>query len=264
MITLVCIGAILTTKAQIQPARTAPPLAYGVPGQPATSQVNLRKFDLDFPGGHPAQLVEMINQPLEGTLNVIIPREADGVDIPALKLKDVNVAQVFDALSHVSQKQIAYETVVMNQQSYVPQGLAFHPTAGTQFYNQYYGFRTDGPITENSVWYFYIEQPPAGQKIQKSCKYYQLGSYLTQYQIEDITTAIKTGWDMLGIKGDAMPQLKFHQDTKLLVAVGDSAKLLLIDDVLNELRKAPVSAPGEKAEPAQKKESTKPKENSKQ
>jgi hypothetical protein len=238
--TLLGVALISETKAQApQPVlpRTAPSGQFAQPGQVGRGQVDLPKFDLQFAGGKPAQLVEVINAELGGTLNVVLPKEAEEVEIPAMRLKDVNVSQVFDALSHISQKQVAYETTQM-----VQQGGGFAARPGTQYYNQYYGFRTDGPITENSVWYFFLERP-SGLQSAKTCKYYQLGAFLTQYKIEDITTAIKTGWDMLGVKGESVPQLKFHQDTKLLVAVGDPAKLFLIDDVLNELRKAPAPAP---------------------
>jgi hypothetical protein len=53
------------------------------------------------------------------------------------------------------------------------------------------------------------------------------------YKVEDITTAIKTAWDMLGIAQG--PEMKYHKDTKLLIAVGEADKLQMIDEALGQL-----------------------------
>jgi len=51
--------------------------------------------------------------------------------------------------------------------------------------------------------------------------------------VDDITTAIQTGWKMLG--DEEAPTINFHKDTKLLIAVGEPNKLETIDAVLNAL-----------------------------
>jgi len=48
--------------------------------------------------------------------------------------------------------------------------------------------------------------------------------------VDDITTAIETGWKMLG--ETSPPTISFHKDTKLLIAVGEPSKLETIDAVL--------------------------------
>ena len=40
--------------------------------------------------------------------------------------------------------------------------------------------------------------------------------------MDDITTAIETGYKMLG---EPAPVINFHKDTKLLIAVGELARL---------------------------------------
>ena len=67
----------------------------------------------------------------------------------------------------------------------------------------------------------------------KVCRFYQLTPYLETYKVEDITTAIQTGWKMLGETNP--PTISFHKDTKLLIAVGEPSKLQLIDSVLQQL-----------------------------
>jgi hypothetical protein len=51
--------------------------------------------------------------------------------------------------------------------------------------------------------------------------------------VEDITTALETGWKMLGEASPAT--IKFHKDSMLLIAVGEPGKLEIIDAVLKAL-----------------------------
>src|SRR5262249_3406924 len=107
------------------------------------------------------------------------------------------------------------------------------------YHNSWYGFKTEGTPTENSIWYFVRDRtpdvpertPPTPPTI---CRFYQLGPYLdASYKVEDITTAIETGWKMLGEKNP--PKISYHKDTKLLIAVGQPEKLDMISQVLQSL-----------------------------
>ena len=76
------------------------------------------------------------------------------------------------------------------------------------------------------------------------CQYFQLAHYLDYYTFEDITTAIQTGWKMLRI--DPSPQLSFHAETRLLIAVGPAGAISQIPGVLSQLPtgKTRTGAPG--------------------
>ncbi len=207
------------------------------PGQPAAPQFSDRlqrivqkagdgekrdegiKFDLDFPGGGPKQLVEAIEKAGAGSLNVIVAPEHESVLLPSMKLKNVTVAAVFEALASASQRIVTY---------------------GGGTWTSSYAFKTEGK-GENPIWYFRPQLPPEPQKF---CRFYQLADFLETYKIEDITTAIRTGWELIGVK--SAPELKFHPETKLLIAVGTTDELQTIESVLQELRKAvaPRNIPG--------------------
>src|SRR2546430_1385841 len=70
-------------------------------GTPAATQnvaprdLNLVKFDLDFPGGTPRQLVEAIDKGSGKTLNAIVPDEFANLHLPAIKMKAVTVYELF-------------------------------------------------------------------------------------------------------------------------------------------------------------------------
>lgn len=187
-----------------------------------TNSSELTRFDLDFPGGTPNELVQAISKAMGHPLNAIVGPDFSAVKIPPLKMRSVNVAELFEALSLASNRLITYST-----------GAAFG--GGTREVIQQastnFGFRTQGHPSDNSVWYFFYSKPALPQD-GKACRFWQLAPYLTSYQIEDITTAIQTGYKLLD---ESEPTLSFHKETKLLIAVGEPGKLKLIDSVLDQL-----------------------------
>jgi len=181
------------------------------------SAAPLAKFDLDFPGGTPGELVAAIQKAMGRPLNAIVPSDYASLKLPSLKMKGVDVAQLFQALEQANQTNTAM-----------------------------FGFKTMGTVSDDSVWFFYF------RGAAKTSKFYLLTPYLDHgLTVDDITTAIQTGWKMAGIS--PTPALSFHKETKLLIAVGDGYQLQTIDQVLGALS-APTSAPKAKPDP----EKTKP------
>src|SRR5205807_6953166 len=188
---------------------------------------DLTRFNLDFPGGTPKELVAAIDKAMNRPLNAIVPDEFADTKLPPLKMNSVNVAQLFEAVSLVSHKTEAFNSG--------PPGYASYSEIHTS-----YGFRTQGTPTDDSIWYFYVEKPALPHMLSppKACRFYPLGTYLEQRMtVDDITTAIQTGWKMMG--DTSPPTISFHKDTKLLIAVGEPSKLQIIDDVLKALQHSP-------------------------
>ena len=212
------------------PPRTTPFPQPGITPTPASSE--LTKFNLDFPGGTPKELVAAIQKATGKPLNAIIPDEHANIKLPPLKMTGVDVPQLFQALQLASAKVVTVVT-----------GTSFGGFGGgNQMYSQVntsYGFRTSGTPTDDSIWYFYAEKPnlPTLEPV-KTSRFYALTPYLDRgFTVDDITTAIQTGWKMLGNK--ETPTISFHKETKLLIAVGEPDKLQVIDDVLKALGPLP-------------------------
>ncbi len=212
------LGGIQLTNLAQQAQETPRPLRLdAVVG----GKVGGKTFDFDFPGGVPQDLVTAIEKSSGEQLNVIIPPQLSQIQIPPLKFHSVSVSSIFMALSVASRS--------------LSEGRAM------------YGFH----LVDNStpgVWIFTVDKL-AEAKQPKVCRYYQLGPYLDElnYKIDDITTAIQTGWKMMGDQNP--PELKFHKDTKLLIAVGEPMQLEVIDSVIKELAKArPPTSPKQGAE----------------
>jgi hypothetical protein len=217
-ITKITLAGILLAFTGIAAEKTA--TTEPKPPPPERRSDTFTKFDLDFKGGHPKDLIAAIQKATGKALNALIPDEYADVALPELKMKNVNAFQLFTALDQASRKS-----------EYVK-----NPDGSYSTFNTGCGFRNIGgpELTDDTVWYFYVQKPkvPPPTKI---CRFYALGPYLDWgLNIDDITTAIKTGAKMLGETDE--PTMSFHKDTRLLIAVGEPNKLDIIDSVLRALQ----------------------------
>jgi hypothetical protein len=235
-ICLLAIAALLVAAdlASAQPAPGSRPgsppaaVAYASPSpEPAPAGTKPAvKFDLNFGGGTPAELVEAIEGATKEPLNAVIRDEDKDVALPALKVRQVTVEDLFGALEQASRRRVAQVT-----------GTYFSGFGGKGAQSQYqiaetsYGFKRQG-----NLWVFRFEKPVTPpDSVPSRARFYQLDAYLTRYTIDDITTAIQTAWRMTSQKAAIAQSLKFHEQTKLLIAVGEESELQVIDDVLKAL-----------------------------
>ena len=219
--------------------------AYGAPTdskplvpveEPATASTSRSRVDLDFKGGPPAALVDAISKSLGKQVNVIIGDDDAQVRLPAIHVQNATVADIFVALANATTREI---TVPTGRDSYQTRSVRsqFLPTNAST-------------VTDETVWSFVSNEPETQQALQKSTKgakpalrHFQLGTYLVEnLRVEDITTAIRTGWEMLGIK--EQPELKFHKETGILIAAGDAELLDQIPMVLQQLLPQEPARPG--------------------
>ncbi|HXR04064.1 MAG TPA: hypothetical protein VN836_05075 [Verrucomicrobiae bacterium] len=196
----------------------------------------LTRFNLDFPGGTPAELVKAIEKAMGKPLNTIIADEDANAQLPPLKMNHVDVAQLFQALEAASRKAVSVESG------------NFGGPFGSGYSQQWTGYSfktTSEPLSDDSIWYFHVEKPSLPQVISspaKVCRFYPLTPFLDRgFTVDDITTAIQTGWKMAGVTPP--PELNYHKETKLLIAFGEPGQLQTIQDVLNTLPQTQYSLP---------------------
>jgi hypothetical protein len=214
---LVIIGLLSRIGASVGAAET-PGLAPGVSRTIAGAEPPaLLKFDLNFTGGTPQELIDAIQTAAKHPVNVIIPQEFAQTRLPALKMRNVDAAQLFAALSAASQN------------------LERPSKAGSpaEFLSASFQVAPGQRLSDDTIWYFYVQRR-GNVPNPKICRFYPLARYLESgATVDDVTTAIKTGTRMLG-EGEG-PEISFHKDTKLLIAVGEPSKLEIIDAVLKAL-----------------------------
>ena len=167
----------------------------------------LTKFDLDFPGGTPDQLVMAIQQALGRPLNAIVPAEFAKMHLPPYKMRSVDASQFFGAMFEASHR---FEN-------------DFDPRYGGRTFEVGFGFKTEGHPSDDSVWHFFTLVPVSPPPRQLLCNYYLLAPYLDKgLSVDDITTAIQTGWKMLA--DSERDELRYHPETKLLIVVTDDQR----------------------------------------
>jgi len=167
-------------------------------------------FDLSFPGGSLPELVAALEKAGGRKINVMLPPETAHVVVPRLSLTGVDAEAVFRSLN-----------ILLNE-----------PRAVGQFGHT------------GNIW-VYQALPEV-----KQSRVFFVGFLLAKFSIEDLTTAIRTAWNMESNQPDG--ELKFHKDTQLLFARATSAQLEMVHAVLGELAKSasmPTPNPGVGATP---------------
>jgi len=152
-------------------------------------------FDLVFPGGPPAKLVEAMEKASGQKLNVLLPPNLSTFAIPRMELRAVNVTTVFKSLDLVFLRD---------------ENLRWIPV--------------------DNVWIL-----QSGSE-RRSSQVFYIGHLLSKFKVEDITTAIQTTWQLAG--KDSKAELKYHEDTQLLIALANKSQLDTVTEMLRELQRA--------------------------
>ena len=149
-IIVLLLGSVLLAHVGVgqQPAQ---PLARGNFDASPAGQPHLTKFNLDFQGGHPADLLKAIQKGLGKPINAIVPDEYADMKFPALKMVNVDLAELFQALALATSKKVSYESGRLA----APAGSPSRPILSTV--STSFGFRTEGTPSDDSVWYFFYE-----------------------------------------------------------------------------------------------------------
>ena len=201
---------------------------FAPPGQP-TETPNALRFDFEFPGGSPAEFAKALSNAAGERVNLLIPDGVEDLRISKLNLSHVTVQDVLNGLSAI--------------------GSAFRGTSGAEWMYQFHQINgavgPNGPRSVQPVWVLSAVRNQTTTKPNSILKVFSLSRYLGKpeqglHSVEDIITAVQTGWKMQKIS--PLPELTYHPETKLLMAYGQDAHLTLITDVLKQLE-PPVPAP---------------------
>ncbi len=192
-------------KSMIQAAMLALTLGYLSPWGNAADAVAKRgdgsgSFDLSFGGGTPQKLVSEMEKASGLKLNVLIPPELTDARIPPMELRSVSVESVFDSLNVIGRNS-------MNSMAWI------RATGGN-----------------GNIWV--LARAADNRKTQA----FYVGHLLKKFKIDDITTAVQTTWQLGG--KEAKAELKYHQETQLLIALGHPEQLNTTENVLAQLERA--------------------------
>jgi hypothetical protein len=190
------------------PALASEPVAAK---EPVAACDGERTFDLGFPGGSFQELVQQIAGHTGRTPNVIIGDEARALILPAFELFSVSVDDVFTAIATLLRAGPSHRLWLEK----LPSGIW---TVGLQ----------QGRTSP--------AHPAALTRV------FQVREILDDLQLEDLTTAIETAWEMA--EAGENGRLRFHQETRLLFVRGNEEHIHLVEQVLHGvLQKSRIQPP---------------------
>ncbi len=174
-------------------------------------------FDLAFAGGSASDLDRAIEEATGEPLNLMIPESGNELRIPPFQVKRVSVESLLLSLGVDETLPIRYGRSIQ----YARQRFWFEKGQG--------GSERD----EVDIWKLKVDSVPVPPPFLM-VKPVNVAELLERYSIDDLSTAIHLAWDSGEDMGTA-PELKFHAETKLLVARGTEEQLDLMTKVLQLL-----------------------------
>jgi hypothetical protein len=236
---------------QPRPATALPPGGLA-PSTAAVSQTE-KPFSLNFPGGTVQEFVDAVETSSGEPFNVIIPESATDLRIPPVRVREVTLSPLLHALSASSRERKAY---VGRSNTAVAPGGQSRNYSSIEYADT--GFTFAAGTAGSQVWQLNVDKvtplpeapPPIGPP--PVARFYQLKPNLEAgLKIEDITTVAQTAWKMMKLDEKQIPELKVHEETGILIAVGSEEALSVIDSVLRELPKKQPAAPASPPMPGQ-------------
>jgi hypothetical protein len=173
-------------------------LAAGAPAQDVPE--GEERLDFEFGGGSVREFIEQFNAVASVPLNVVVPVGAEQVTVPEMQLRGVTGEDV---------------TAVLNAVGEQNEGVRFQLMR-----------------TTDSTWVLATENR---DEDASQVAFHPVGNLLESTSIEDLSATIATAWEMLGLPGSALEHIKFHEDTRLLIATGSPEVLGLVESAIAAL-----------------------------
>lgn len=171
-------------------------------------------YNLNFPGGTPGQLVTAMTAASGKPVNLVIAEELANVRIPPVQVNQVTTPMLLGALNFEGSR------LTDNGQRLENYHTDFQIAAGSN------------PRDPNAIWCLRSSDFRTGIV----ARFYLLSKYLEAgLSVDDITTAIQTAWKMTG--AEDLPKLSYHKETNLLIVVGPTPEIPIVESVLRELDK---------------------------
>ena len=239
IIILSSLAIMATSEAQQPPPENVGRL-FAAP-KPVEAPPPEKTFSLNFPGGPVGEFAETVQTATGDPFNVIIPESAADLRIPPVRVRAVTLTPLLGALSASS---LERKAVVV--QSTGTGGKAWQ---GTEYQESSFKFTPTIGSSGSIVWQLNVNKitppPEVPRGAPPIARFYQLKPNLDAgLKIEDITTVAQAAWTMMKLEGKEIPELKVHEETGILIAVGSVEALGVIDSMLRELpKKQPAPAP---------------------
>jgi hypothetical protein len=199
------VALVSTATWAAEQAQPAPAGATAVAHPPGPQRPPV--FNISFPGGTLEEFVAYVEKRFDASVrdtpkpNLIVPADAKSVRMPKLELRSVDMTTLISATTMLLQPEHLWQQVATGS-----------------------GYKPD-----SSTWVLVSRAD-----VRKTQAYY-IGHLLKKFKVGDITTALETVWQM---GSTAKTELKYHEDTQMLIIRADKNQITMAEDVLTQLNKA--------------------------
>ncbi|MGF1484901.1 MAG: hypothetical protein ACFBZ8_11115 [Opitutales bacterium] len=211
------------TRQEISQTPTAPANAAQ---RVTTEKSDPARITLDFPGGTPSELIDAMSKALGRQISAVFPVGSERIEIPPFTVEEADETALLKSLYYREQFEIRDRNAI----SYREVGYNWGWIGG--------------------VWRLEIDRVSGVGPVNEVVPV-GVGELLRHYTIEEITTAIRLGWDNLPapayenspyylVRPNKAPaSLHYHEETQLLVAVASEPELQLMRQTLSTLQDQP-------------------------
>jgi len=191
-----------------------PPTNPGRRATPAAPLPEPKPINLDFRGGTATEYINALRKATTD-VNIVVMSDLSSIQVPPVTLKNVNPASAIDILRSIPQDQPGRH-VEINFKEDRPKSPEQLPV-----------FTVSANIIANSV---------QGRRIGEQTTVASISDLLEgKLKAADLLTAVQTALEML--KNEAQPaQIRFHEETGLLIARGSDEQIAAITMVLRQIR----------------------------
>ncbi len=184
-------------------------VAFVLSPDSAAQDRSVRILDLTFEGGTAAEFVRAIRQ-AAGDINIVVAPEAAEVAMPPVSLSRVTAAAALNLLEGRSAERPGR---VVNL---IVRPMPTYDTEERQTYQ--------------------VRAVVSGSRKAAAAHVWTIAGLLDEIASESILSAVEMALEVVGSTTEL--DVRFHEDTGLLIAAGDESQLSAIDEVLDQLRGA--------------------------
>lgn len=161
-------------------------------------EITPQTFDIRFPGGNLRDLTEAIKTQNEGIIpNIMMDEHAGSVLIPPFYLVNVSLMELMEALQYVDPR---LEIDAPSEAVFAISAMEANIASFVAIYDIRYLLDPNSP---------------------------------QHFNMDDIATAIRTGWDMIPLSSE--PAMKVHQETNLMIVRGNKEEQVIAETVIRQL-----------------------------
>jgi hypothetical protein len=205
-----------------------PPKPRGPVGQPTPAVESELTLSVDFPGGTVGQYIDALKKAAgRNAVNVVASRQAMEVPVAPISLRDISLYAALSAVQGAGGREIRWDVRPLGlspSKNAEAWALEMQPTGQVAQMGPAQRSQPEGGIRVFSLRDLTEPLPgdPPGVALTKSP--------------EIVLTAVRAALDLAGNQGGDPPEMKFHEDSGLLIVHGNNEQIGAVMQTLDQMK----------------------------